>query len=1052
MEDNNKKYWKGIEELSNDTEFVKLAQNEFPPYLSVKESGKNTPDDITATNRRDFLKMMGFGLAAVSLAACDTPVRKAIPYLNKPEEIDPTIPNYYASTYMDTSGEYSSVLVKTREGRPIKIEPNTLSSVTPTGTSTRAQASLLNLYDVDRLKGPYDVAKNKPTTWQDADARVRQQLQRGGAIRIVSSTIISPTTKKVIQDFIATYPTAQHIQYDAHSCSGIIKANAASFGKAVVPSYNFANASVIVGIGSDFLGTGINNIENSYQYAQTRRVGKNKKEMSRHYQFETVLSLTGANADYRTPIKPSQEGLVVAALYNRVAKLAGGAAISVADIKNIAYIDQAANDLFNAKGKAVVLSGSNDVNVQVMVNAINNLLGAYSSVIDLNTPSLLKQGDDAAMATFVQEVRDGKVGAVLFYKSNPVYDYPAGTDLAQNLKKVGLKVSFAEKMDETSAVCDLVCPDHNFLESWNDAEPKTGYYSLVQPTINPIFPTRSAQESLLTWSGKGQDYYTYLQNNWQATFYPRQSGSTSFQDFWTKAVHDGVFEPGKTKTPVVTPLDAAINTGTPTTAAPATTSGSTSFNADLNAAATAINATYKPAATTTELVLYEKVGIGNGEHANNPYLQEFPDPISRACWDNYLAVSKKMANDMELVQGDIVTITVKGKPAISVPILVQPGQADGTVALAIGYGRTKAGKAGNNVGVNAYPLASFNGTTIVYGAPDVTIAKTSDNREIAQVQTHHTIMARPIVQEASLKEYQANPAAGRFAPKVATPAGPKNPGEISMWDEHSKPNHSWGMVIDLNSCIGCGACVVSCNVENNVPVVGRREVINRREMHWLRIDRYYSSDGKAESNVDIAGFKSLEEASNNPEVVFQPMLCQHCSNAPCETVCPVAATTHSAEGLNQMAYNRCIGTRYCANNCPYKVRRFNWFKYHNNEKFDYHMNNDLGKMVLNPEVTVRSRGVMEKCTFCVQRIQAGKLEAKKQRRRPVDGEITTACATACPTEAIVFGDFLDPESRVARLREEEYQKRAFQVLEEINVKPQISYLTKIRNKETNNRV
>lgn len=401
---------------------------------------------------------------------------------------------------------------------------------------------------------------------------------------------------------------------------------------------------------------------------------------------------------------------------------------------------------------------------------------------------------------------------------------------------------------------------------------------------------------------------------------------------------------------------------------------------------------------------------------------------------------------MDLVQSDVVRIEAKGKPAIEIPVLVQPGQADGTVSLAVGYGRTKAGRAGNNVGKNAFPLATYNGTTLIYSVPDVKITKTGEQHEIAQVQTHHTIMARPIVQEAKLAAYQADPAAGRYKPKIATPLGPKKPGEITMWDEHTKPNHSWGMVIDLNSCIGCGACVVACNVENNIPVVGRREVINRREMHWLRIDRYYSSDGKLESNVDIAGYKSLEEASANPEVVFQPMLCQHCSNAPCETVCPVIATAHSSEGLNMMAYNRCIGTRYCANNCPYKVRRFNWFKYHNNEKFDYHMNNDLGKMVLNPDVTVRSRGVMEKCTFCVQRIQAGKLEAKKQRRRPVDGEIDTACASACPTNAIVFGDFLDPESRVARLREEEYEKRAFEVLEEINTKPQISYLTKIRNK------
>jgi molybdopterin-containing oxidoreductase family iron-sulfur binding subunit len=407
---------------------------------------------------------------------------------------------------------------------------------------------------------------------------------------------------------------------------------------------------------------------------------------------------------------------------------------------------------------------------------------------------------------------------------------------------------------------------------------------------------------------------------------------------------------------------------------------------------------------------------------------------------------------MELEQDQIVSVEVKGRDAILLPVLIQPGQADGTIAIAMGYGREKTGKAGRNVGKNVYPFVQFNGTTLSYTQPDVRLTKTGDKHQIAQVQTHHTIMARPIVQEARLNEYQANPAAGRYAPKIATAQGPKRPSEITLWDEHSFTNHSWGMVIDLNSCIGCGACVVSCNVENNIPVVGRQEVINRREMHWLRIDRYYSSDADPDDK-SITGYKKLEEASANPEVVFQPMLCQHCRNAPCETVCPVIATAHSSEGLNMMAYNRCIGTRYCANNCPYKVRRFNWFKYNNNDEFDYHMNNDLGKMVLNPDVTVRSRGVMEKCTFCVQRIQLGKLEAKKQRRRPVDGEIVTACASVCPTNAIVFGDLLDPESRVARLAEEEYEKRAFRVLEEINTKPQIHYLTKVRNKEvSNNRV
>jgi molybdopterin-containing oxidoreductase family iron-sulfur binding subunit len=745
--------------------------------------------------------------------------------------------------------------------------------------------------------------------------------------------------------------------------------------------------------------------------------------MSRHYQFESALSLTGANADYRTPIKPSQEGLVVASLYNKVARATGGTTIGVTELK-LPYLDQAAKDLVNAKGKSLVVSGSNDVNVQILVNALNHLLGNYGTTLTIDRPSYLKQGDDAAMANFVKEVNDGAIQAVIFYNANPVYDYPTGSALADSLKKVGLKISFADRINETAAVVDYVCPDHNYLESWGDAEPIQGFFSVVQPTINPIFKTRHAQESLLTWAGINTDQYTYVKNYWRKNLFPQQTAFSSFESFWTQTLHDGVFEPGK---------------GT------AVAPSGTAFTGDLNAAFANISRLYKPESNTIELSLYEKVSIGNGDGANNPYLQEFPDPISRACWDNYLAVSKKMAGDMGLEQGDVVKIDAQGKPSVSVPVLIQPGQADGSVSLAVGYGREKAGKAANKVGKNAFTFASFNGTTISYVVPDVKITKTGEKRELAQVQTHHTIMARPVVQEAKLTAYQANPAAGRYKPKINTEQGPKKPGEITMWDEHSKTNHSWGMVIDLNSCTGCGACVVACNVENNIPVVGRQEVINRREMHWLRIDRYYSSDGTPE-NKNWTEYHKLEEASANPEVVFQPMLCQHCSNAPCETVCPVLATTHSFEGLNQMTYNRCIGTRYCANNCPYKVRRFNWFKYHDNEKFDYHMNNDLGKMVLNPDVTVRARGVMEKCSFCVQRIQEGKLNAKKERRRPKDGEIVTACAQSCATGAIVFGDMNDPESKVSQLIAEEHDKRAFQVLEEINVKPQISYLTKIRNK------
>jgi MoCo/4Fe-4S cofactor protein with predicted Tat translocation signal len=1068
MNDNNKKYWKGVEELSNDPEFLKNAHKEFPDFLPLKEEAQVNSESTedSGTDRRDFLKLLGFGVAAASLAACETPVNRAIPYLNKPEEVDPGIANWYASTYLD-GGEYCSILVKTREGRPIKIEGNSLSSITKGGTSARVQASVLSLYDEERLK--FFTKNGKALSLDEYGAldneivsKLTQAQQEGKGIRIVSSTIMSPSTKKVIADFKAKYPAAQHIMYDANSVSGLIKANKSSFGKVAVPSYDFSKANVIVSFGADFLGTWISPIEYAKGYAKNRKLGKSKKTMNKHYQFETNLSLTGSNADYRTPIKPSQEGLYVAALYNRIS----GSSIDVKDVKD-ARLEEAARDLMANRGKSLVVSGSNDVAIQTLVNAINSALGNYGETIDLNTPSYQRQGDDAAMAAFVEDVKSDAIGAVIFYNTNPVYDHPMGAELGGALKKVGLKISIADKANETASLENfIICPDYHYLESWNDAEPKKGFYSLAQPTISPLYKgTRCAQESLLIWSGNKQDYYSYIQNNW------KQLLSGSFQDAWDKAVHDGVYESGKTMGAAPAPVaveskasdkkdnkkDKKNKSKTVVTAnaAPAVVPVpvTAAQGPDLNEIANAINEAAKGG--EIELKLYEKVGIGTGSQSNNPWLQELPDPISKATWDNYLAVPLKMAQAKGWKQGDVVSVAANGKEAIKVPVLIQPGQANDTASLAIGYGRTKAGRCGNNIGANAYPFVSLVNGSLNYTSGKVVISSTGETTKIAQTQTHHTIMARPVIQDSILANYVADPKAGRHFPTVNTKNGPVPASDpsVDLWKAHEKPNHHWGMVIDLNSCIGCGACVVACQSENNIPVVGKKEVLNRREMHWMRIDRYYSSTEQNNANIEGDFFKgdplALELPEENPEVTFQPMLCQHCNHAPCETVCPVAATNHSSEGLNQMAYNRCIGTRYCANNCPYKVRRFNWFKYFENDQFDKNsgMNSIVGRMVLNPDVTVRSRGVMEKCTFCVQRIQEGKLNAKREKRRPIDGEIVAACSSACPTEAIVFGDMNDKESKVSVQLTVENFDRAYHVLEEVNTKPNVSYLTKIRNKK-----
>ncbi|MEQ8809745.1 MAG: TAT-variant-translocated molybdopterin oxidoreductase [Imperialibacter sp.] len=1031
MKENTKIYWKGIEQLKNDPEFVKNADKEFPEYLPISENENGN-------SRRDFLKLMGFGVAAVSLAACEAPIRKAIPYLNKPVDVDPSVANYYASTYINGS-DYCSVVVKTREGRPIKIEGNKLSKFSGGGTTAQVEASVLSLYDKQRLQNP--MKSGAAVTWDDLDAEVKSKLGEiaaaGGPIKIVTPSIVSPSTKKAIANFIAAYPSTQVITYDASSYSGALNANLSSFGIRALPSYNFNKSKTTVSFGADFLGTWLNPVAFSKQFAETRKLGPKKKEMSRLYSFESNLSLTGANADYRSPIRPSEVGLYIGNLYNLIAAKAGAPAISVAKVDDTATLTKAANDLWASKGASIVVSGENDISVQTVVNAINNLLGNYGSTLSWDAPVITKQGDDAMMDVFVTDLSQGLVSGVIFFNCNPVYDHPKGAVIGSSLSKAKFTLSTSDRVDETTSQVTYVAPDNHYLESWNDAEPAKGQYSLSQPAISNIFNTRQAQQSFLTWGNVSTSYFDFIKENWKETHFASQTEIGDFQTFWDQCLYNGVFEGDATST-----------------------MSAVEFSGDANAAATKIAGKYKKG-TGLELVTYESIAIGAGEQANNPWLQEMPDPLSKVCWENYISMSQSTANELgiEMKEGFTTKVNVKaGIATVTLPVVVQPGQAAGTVGVALGYGRTKAGKVADGVGVNAFALLSSNSEGIVYSVAGVTIEPTGESYRIAQTQTHQTFMGREtVIQEATLAEYKADASAGRYKPMISSYSGPKKPNAVSLWKGHEYNNHHWGMVIDLNSCTGCAACSVACQVENNIPVVGKEEVVNRREMAWLRIDRYYSSQGNKEDK-SMEGLSMLEKASENPEVTFQPMMCQQCNNAPCETVCPVAATTHSTEGLNQMTYNRCIGTRYCANNCPFKVRRFNWFKYHDNRQFpdNTSMNNELGKMVLNPDVVVRARGVMEKCSFCVQRIQTGKLNAKKQGRRPVDGEISTACATACPTEAIVFGDMKDSNSRISQLLRlsateegdtEVKEERAYNVLEEIGVKPNVWYFTKIRNKE-----
>jgi molybdopterin-containing oxidoreductase family iron-sulfur binding subunit len=983
-----KKYWKSLEEQAN-LPVINPGQQDVDASRSLLDL-IDEEIDSKPSSRRNFLKFCGFSFATAAIAtSCKNPVQTAIPYLNKPEEITPGMANHYASTYFDGQ-DYNGILVKVRDGRPIKIEGNDLSSISKGTTSARVQGSVLSLYDDGaRYKTPF--IGGKESNWSAVDSEVTSKLtaaaSEGKTIALVTSTIISPSTLSVINEFKTKYPTCKHITYDAISASALLEANAATFGSQTIPDYHFDKADVIVSFDADFLGTWLMPVEFTRRFAASRRLNKDKRTISQLTVFESGMSLTGANADYRFPVKPSQQAAIILSLYNEVAKALGAATYDVAtpavDVAKLAL------KLIEAKGKSIVVCGINDTSIQILVNGINQMLQNYGSTLDFTAPLNIRHGIDADMAGFVAEMNEGKTGVAVFYNVNPAYNYGDPKAFAEGLKKVTLSISLSTSKDETAALCTIVAPDHHYLESWNDAEPKTGYYSLQQPTIRNLYLTRQAQDSLLKWSGNATLFSAYLKQNWQLNFASKQSEYAKASDFWNYTLQKGVFE---------IPQSVTL----------------TSFNNQPVAGAAAKAAAIKSA--DTELVFYETIALGNGMHTNNPWMMEMPDPISKVCWDNFAAISPAMAQKLGIVTGDVLKLA----EGIELVAFIQPGQADGTLAIAYGYGRKVAGKVADGVGVNVFPFMKMEGGNRKSYIATASIAKTGKKYELASTQSHHSMEGRDIVRETTLKEWQEKPDAGN---EMHAEIEKKH---LTLYKEITFEGHHWGMSIDLNACTGCSACVIGCQAENNVPVVGKQEVAKTRIMHWIRLDRYYSDD------------------SANPSVYFQPLMCQHCGNAPCENVCPVSATNHSSEGLNQMAYNRCIGTKYCINNCPYKVRRFNWFRYATNDAFDYNMNSDMGRMVLNPDVTVRERGVVEKCSFCVQRIQEKKLQAKLENRPLADSDIQTACMQVCPAGAIIFGDRNDKNSKITNLFTDE---RNYNLIEEIHTLPSVGYLTKVRNRE-----
>ena len=1001
-----KKYFNSLDhDVSNIN-----AVNEFEEKLPLEAMMENA-DTLSAssTTRRDFLKFLGFSSVAATLASCEAPVVKSIPYLNKPEEITPGNPVYYASSYF-SENVFASILVKNREGRPILLSSNENPSYGG-GVNARCQASVLSLYDSNRLKNP--IKNNTEYSWEDIDKEIMNKLQNSSnQIVLLTPTLISPSTQSILKLFQNKYDNFKVVTLDTISQDAILSANKESFGRRFIPTYRFDKADIIVSFDADFLSEWLDPAH-AKQYTTNRKPENGK--MSRHYHFESLLSITGANADKRVPIRPSEQGQYISKLYDALLSLSNQPSINATKTKHDKLINDIAKELWSNKGNSLVVSGSDNVDIQLVTNSINQLLGNYENTISTKIKSNLYSSNNQDINDLISEMNDDNVDVIMFLDTNPAYNLANSDAFISALKKVQTKISFSDSLNETAVLCDYVCPNTHYLESWSDFNPYTNFYTLQQPTISPLFNSRQFQDSLLRWMGDLTNYYNFLKD-----YFKKQ-----IEKNWNKALHDGfVYKTVSSK--------------------------GEKYNLSQK-----ITNRFKKS-NNIELQLYLKSSIGIGLFANNPWLQELPDPISKVTWDNYLTISPSYAKELGLknwhvsngaLDGDMVIISLDEKE-LKCPVYIQPGQAHGVLGLAFGYGRKIVGKSAQGIGVNAFSVyQDFNKIQ----KNNISIKKIEGKHEFACTQNSHTMMGRNIVKETNFSDYLKNPKAGNKQFLLHSHKGHVKPSELTLWEEHEKDVHFWNMSIDLNSCTGCGACVIACHAENNVPVVGKQEVRKNRDMHWLRIDRYYSSDmtkdkAKEEGVGAIEMYKKMEEPSSaeNLEVVFQPVMCQHCNHAPCETVCPVAATTHSREGLNHMTYNRCIGTRYCMNNCPYKVRRFNWFNYADNDQFDYNMNDDLGKMVLNPDVTVRSRGVMEKCTMCIQNIQKSKLDAKKERRKIKDGEIACACEKACDTGAITFGDALDKDSRVSK---EKKNPRSYYLIEELNTQPSVFYKTKVRNKK-----
>jgi len=980
--------WQSLAEYSGDGKVEEEKRNEFSEELPVGVSA--TP--MEQSSRRDFFKLMGLSSAAM-LAACQRgPTQHILPFTDKPDELTPGSALWYASVCGACPAK-CGLVVKSRDGRPIKMEGNPAHPVSQGGVCATGQAAVLGLYDANRARGPSQTSWT--ISWEEVDRQTREALNNvgaGKAIRVVLPWCLGPSEEAALSRFLRKYPSAKAVRYDpTGELDAIAKATEVLFGSRQIPEFHLQKARCVVSFGADFLGSWLSPVGFARQYARARDV-ETRRVMLRHIQVEPTLSLTGSCADIRYGIKPSAMLPVMAALLRKLAPASEPivqAALSQVDAQLPAGfsdkdLQHLVSELKTAGRYGLVLYGGDEPGIQLLALLCNLALQNAEMTVRFSTARKL---DDNALLfdDFLTELEAKKVGVALFLGVNPAYAHPRGAQLRGLLEGV-FALSTADRLDETASLCFLHAPESHWLESWSDSQPQHNTWAVSQPLIAPLFDTRSRISSLLAWAGEPGGDLDFVRSFWEKEVL---SGAASFQASWDKVLRDGIWRGNREFKPV--PSIATANVSK--------IEGLVRLS--------------KVSSSSIELVVHPSLYLRSGEHANNAWLQELPDALTKTTWTNYAAMSKAQATELGVDDGDEVKLQVEGH-FVHIPVFCLPGVPNGVVAVSMGYGRTAAGKVGNHVGVHVAPLAA----TRRAGAP-VDVSKTGAHKKLAQTQTYSEKLDtlgkdRMLVRSIELAQFLENPSKVHEGATHELKTGGL---PLTMWSGHKYEGHRWGMAVDLNACTGCGACVVSCQAENNIPAVGEREVLIRREMSWIRIDRYFG--GTPES----------------PEVFFQPMMCWHCENAPCETVCPVLATVHSSEGLNQQIYNRCVGTRYCANNCPPKVRRFNWFTYKHEDP--------LERMVLNPDVAIRSRGVMEKCSMCVQRIQEGKARVNNEGRVLRDGEILTACQQTCPTQAIYFGDLNNPNSKVSRMAA---RKRSYKLLTELNIEPVVSYMAKVTNR------